>query len=98
VTDTVAWLSRRQPRPPEPLLRWLEQYGATGDSPDRALLGPALQALDRALLNPGRIRSSAFDLLGADALLTYACEAALESRDPASAFDEILREAAVDHP
>jgi hypothetical protein len=49
------------------------------------------------LLNPGRIRSSAFDLLGADALLTYACEAALETRDPASTLDEILCEAAADH-
>ena len=98
MTDTVAWISRRQPRPPEPMLRWLQQDGATGDSRGRALLGPALKALERALLNPGRIRSAAFDLLGADALLTYACEAALESRDPASAFDEILREAAVDHP
>ena len=98
MTDLAAWISRRRPRPPEPLRRWLEQAGPTGASPCRTLLGAALASLERALLNPGRIRSSAFDLLGADALLTYACEAALESRDPVSAFDEILREAAVDHP
>jgi hypothetical protein len=97
VTDCVAWISRRQPRPPEPLLRWLEQAGQTGPVSFRVLLRPALRALERARLNPGRVRRSAFDLLGADALLTYACEAALESPDPALAFDALLSETAADH-
>ncbi len=98
MTDYAAWISRRQPSPPEPLRSWLEQAGGPSPVSCRALLRPALEALGRALLNPGRIRKSAFDLLGADALLTYACEAALESPDPASALDEILRKVAADHP
>ncbi len=97
MTDAATWISRRRPRPPDPLVHWLDQAGVTGPAPRRALLRPAIEALERVLLNPGRIRSSAFDLLGADALLTYACEAALETRDPASTLDEILCEAAADH-
>jgi hypothetical protein len=62
----------------------------------RALLLPALEALDRARANPGRVRASAFELLGADALLTYACEAATESDDPTGALEEILRAVAAD--
>ena len=46
--------------------------------------------LDEARAEPGRVRESAFRLLEADALLTYACEAALESDDPATALRRIL--------
>jgi hypothetical protein len=42
--------------------------------------------LASALSKPGRVREAAFDLLTADALLTYACEAALEGEDPAAAL------------
>jgi hypothetical protein len=37
-----------------------------------------LGALRRARMRPGRVRESAFALLTADALLTHACEGALE--------------------
>lgn len=47
-------------------------------------------ALDRALENPGRVRSSAFELLTADALITYACEAALETDDPEGAIESLV--------
>jgi hypothetical protein len=46
--------------------------------------------LEAALARPGRVRESAFRLLEADALLTYACEAALEAEDPAGALRRIL--------
>ena len=46
------------------------------------LLRGGLRELDRARTAPGRVRESAFHLLAADALLTYACEAALETGDP----------------
>jgi hypothetical protein len=36
------------------------------------------------------VRESAFRLLEADALVTYACEAALEADDPESALRRIL--------
>ena len=46
--------------------------------------------LDEALARPGRVRESAFALLAADALLTYACEAAVESDDPDGALQALL--------
>jgi hypothetical protein len=36
------------------------------------------------------VRESAFDLLTADALLTYACEAALEAEDPESTLQVLV--------
>lgn len=47
-----------------------------------------------ALERPGRVRESAFRLLEADALLTYACEAALEADDPERALQRVLAAAA----
>jgi len=52
------------------------------------LAGAGLEALER--VRPGRVRGSAFELLGADALLTYACEAALELEDPRGRFESLL--------
>ena len=46
--------------------------------------------LEASLARPGRVRESAFDLLTADALLTYACEAALESADPDAALQALV--------
>jgi hypothetical protein len=43
---------------------------------------------------PGRVRASAFHLLAADALLTYACEAAMEEADPRAELLETLQQAA----
>lgn len=51
----------------------------------------AVVALDRVLERPGRVRSSAFDLLAADALVTYACEAALASGDPDAQLAAVLQ-------
>ncbi len=50
----------------------------------------ARTALDAARAQPGRVRESAFHLLAADALVTYACEAALEEGDPPAALRTIL--------
>lgn len=81
------WLEQRQPTPPPALLeRMAEAVGAAGASaaassdvpPIPAVLGTA--ALDRlrvVLQGPGD-RAAALDLLAADALLTYAFEAAAE--------------------
>lgn len=87
------WLGSRRPDPPAELdLRpWLAGVGSeSGRSALRALhdqlARAGLAALDRAAARPGRVRESAFHLLVADALLTYACEAALESTDPESAL------------
>ncbi len=55
-----------------------------------ALTEAGRRRLDDARARPGRVRASAFRLLEADALLTYACEAALESDDPATALRRTL--------
>jgi hypothetical protein len=63
---------------------------------ERRAEGPAwladrgVERLTMALSRPGRQRASAFRLLEADALFTYACEAALESEDPMGVLRRIL--------
>jgi len=68
---------------------WLGDAIGRPASPE-ALAESARRALRAAAARPGRVRESAFDLLAADALLTYACEAALESEDPEGALDALL--------
>jgi hypothetical protein len=83
------FLSSRRPRPPEGLassLR-LEEHS---DALDEVLTAAGLARLEEAQARLGRVRESAFRLLEADALLTYACEAALESEDPEAALERIL--------
>jgi hypothetical protein len=53
------------------------------------LVETARDRLDVARARPGRVRASAFELLVADALVTYACEAALETEDPVAALEAI---------
>jgi hypothetical protein len=60
--------------------------GSTLEACDRA----ARAHLEAARERPGRVRGSAFALLTADALVTYACEAALEEHDPAAALASLL--------
>jgi hypothetical protein len=84
LTD-VAWLTNRRPRPPEDLSARVraEAFGAGGPADaETSLMIAGRSALERALAQPGRVRAAAFDLLAADALVTYACEAALECDDP----------------
>ena len=88
-----SWLDGRLTRPPEPLevelrARLGEVEGA-GD-PATVLQSAAEDALQRALGQPGRVRGAAFDLLAADALLTYACEVALEGDDPEGDLDALV--------
>ena len=52
------------------------------------------ERLASARSRPGRVRETAFELLLADALLTYACEAALEEERPEEALRTILAEVA----
>jgi len=91
--DRSDWLRERRPPAPEALgaaVRGaLLEAGAGSplealDRASRARLGVALQRL-------GRVRESAFALLAADALVTYACEAALEEDDPGAALESLLR-------
>lgn len=92
-----AWLERRAPRPPDDLLPWLDGVGDGGPLHE-LLTEHALASLAKARATPGPVRRSAFHLLAADALLTYACEAALESTAPVETLSQILRRTAAPGP
>lgn len=88
------WLAERRPSSSVPLARWTSRAPANAEMPPvHALATLGRQALEAALSRPGRVRESAFELLGADALITYACEAALEADDPEASLTWILRSA-----
>lgn len=94
MTSTAPWLGDRRPEAPDDLAaRVLERVRGPGDgSGERAdlLLAAARISLHEALDRPGRVRGSAFELLVADALATYACEAALESERPREALERVV--------
>lgn len=90
MTTRSDWIDARTPAPPMRLDPWLEDGEGTVSAP--GWTATAKIALERVLRSPGRVRASAFDLLAADALVTYACEAALESDDPDAQLGAILRD------
>jgi hypothetical protein len=87
----ASWIADRHPPPVVPLDRWTRTAGVVEDG-DRVdmLTMLATSALESALARPGKEREGAFHLLAADALLTYACEAALETNDVEGALLRIL--------
>ena len=91
--DLAAWLEARRPSAPadlaERVTRSAREQPADVDRIS-ALVREACDRLDAARARPGRVRESAFELLAADALVTYACEAALETDDPVVSLREIL--------
>jgi len=89
VSDIRAWIDARRAAAPMDLGRWLHADAESGSMTERITL-LARTALDEACSRPGRVRESAFQLLAADALVTYACEAALEEVDPPAALRTIL--------
>ena len=87
MSDLRAWLAGRSPRPPDALP--LPHPEGSGSIPER-LADAGAAALERALAGEGE-RRGAYELLAADALLTYACEgAAEEAADPEPALLGIL--------
>lgn len=85
MTTVAEWLARREPPPPEPLLsRIHEALGGGADAPahDAAALAAAAaeRLLARLLGEDCATRAAAIELLTADALVTYAFEAAAEHR------------------
>jgi hypothetical protein len=89
VSELGAWLAERSPPPPPDLANALEP-APDGSTPEASLIEAGLARLNEAIERPGRVRESAFRLLEADALLTYACEAALEADDPQAALRRIF--------
>lgn len=75
------WLLYRAPAPPRELLdRMLSALGEAAPAADLpSRLGEAALVCVAAALERVEERGAALDLLAADALLTYGCEAAAES-------------------
>jgi hypothetical protein len=89
VTTLCSWISGRRPTPPADLAVRLRME-STAVPLHEALAAEGRERLARARSRTGRIRESAFVLLEADALMTYACEAALAAEDPAAALRHVL--------
>jgi hypothetical protein len=87
MSSLAAWMAGRRPTPPVDLA---DALIFDGDPSVDALSAEAQSRLAAARARTGRVRESAFRLLEADALLTYACEAALERADPEDALRRIL--------
>ena len=86
MSDLKGWLAGRSPAPPDALP--LPVSDAAGD-PEVRLMDAASDALDRALAGRGE-RGGAYDLLAADAWVTYACEHAAAAEDPEAALLQVL--------
>ena len=96
----AAWLAAREPAPPAQLAEALSavlaeempraRSGGRESGLSEALTELGRACLEQALARPGRERESAYRLLEADALLTYACEAALEEADPVGSLRRIV--------
>jgi hypothetical protein len=107
--SAVAWLDARAADAPASLRTRMSR--ALADSPDSStslpetLANAALAHLERVLAHPSE-RAAAFELLAADALLTYAFEAAAEQGGDAvrdlcatcspARFDELLTRKSMD--
>ena len=92
----IDWLAIRTPPAPDELKAWLKvpDHGTDPDggaaSVPRSLLKAALMHLEDAVVRPGRDREAAHQLLAADALITYGCEAASEANDVRGALREVF--------
>ncbi len=82
-----SWLATCIPTPPDALS--LDVPDVSGD-PVELLTDEGMRVLERALTGTGE-RRGAYDLLTADALLTYACEGAARVDDPEAALLGIIQ-------
>ncbi len=82
-------MASRRPVPPAELAANLSVADA-GPNLHSTLAVEGRARLAHAEARPGRVRESAFRLLEADALITYACEAAFETEHPTAALKAIL--------
>ncbi len=92
----IEWLATRTPPAPDELKAWLKIPG-DGADPDGGvasvpgcLVAGGLAHLDETVARPGRDREVAYQLLAADALITYGCEAASEADDVRGVLREVL--------
>ena len=94
--SALDWVATRTPPAPDELKVWLKIPDDSSDleggvaSVPESLLRAGLLHLEEAVGRPGRDREAAYQLLAADALVTYGCEAASESADVRGALREVL--------
>lgn len=86
MSDLRAWLAGRDPRPPDALPLPIPE-GSGGRT--ARLVEAGVDALERAIAGRGE-RRGAFELLAADALVTYACESASAEDDPGTELRSIV--------
>jgi len=79
-----------EPTAPPGLAERLRAHAENAVATHAALAAAGRVRLNEAIARPGRVRESAFTLLEADALLTYACEAALDAEDSEGAILDVL--------
>lgn len=91
------WIATRTPPAPDELKSWFkipdggaDPRGSVATRVQRSLLKAALVHLEAAVVRPGRNREAAYQLLAADALITYGCEAASDATDVRGGLREIL--------
>ena len=90
------WVATRTPPAPDELKVWLKIPGDNSDpdggvaSVPECLLRAGLLHLEKAVGRPGRDREAAYQLLAADALVTYGCEAASEAANVRGVLREVL--------
>ena len=90
------WVATRTPPAPDELKAWFKIPGDNSDpdggvaSVPESLLRAGLLHLEEAVGRPGRDREAAYQLLAADALVTYGCEAASEAADIRGVLREVL--------
>ncbi len=90
------WVATRTPPAPDELKAWLkipdegtDPAGGVG-AVTGCLVSAGLLHLEKAVARPGPDREGAYQLLAADALITYGCEAASEAGDVRDALREVL--------
>ena len=90
------WIATRTPPAPDELKAWFKIPGDNSDpdggvaSVPGSLLRAGLLHLEDAVGRPGRDREAAYQMLAADALVTYGCEAASEAVDVRGVLREVL--------
>ncbi len=84
------WFKGRVPEIPVPFLPLLLPDSAAIPASVEELADRGERALRKALDRPGRNRGAAFDLLAADAFLTYACEATTKGGEVGEGLTALL--------
>lgn len=91
VDETVGeWIDHRTPPVPEAFRRWMNPASPDTPMSVAALVREARRSLARGREHDPRAREGAFELLAADGFATWACEAALDERDPVASLTGIV--------